>query len=136
MNNLRIGEAILLGRETVERRAWPGTSQKAFLLSGEIIEKKRKPSVPIGITGQDAFGATPVFQDRGNILRGILNIGREDVDVEGLEPANPRISILGASSDHLLVDINSLETEPGLGESVEFIPNYSALLACMTSAYV
>lgn len=136
VNNLRIGEAILLGRETVERRAWPGTSQKAFLLSAEIIEKKRKPSVPIGITGQDAFGATPVFQDRGNILRGILNIGREDVDVEGLEPANPRISILGASSDHLLVDINSLETEPGLGESVEFIPNYSALLACMTSAYV
>ena len=56
ITNVRIGEAILLGRETVHRQPWHGTSQRAFLLSGELIERKRKPSVPTGVTGQDAFG--------------------------------------------------------------------------------
>ncbi len=136
VNNLRIGEAILLGRETVERRPWPGTSQKAFVLSAELIEKKVKPSVPIGETGQDAFGGKPVFEDRGDRLRGILNIGREDVDVDGLEPVDSGVRVMGASSDHLLVDLSDGEKQPELGDRVKFIPNYSALLACMTSEYV
>jgi predicted amino acid racemase len=136
INNLRIGEGILLGRETVDRRAWPGTSQKAFVLSAEIIEKKRKPSVPIGEIGQDAFGGKPVFEDRGEQLRGILNIGREDVDVDGLESADSRISVLGASSDHLIVDLSAVDEPPELGDRIRFIPNYSALLAFMTSGYV
>ena len=55
VNHIRIGEGILLGRETVNRSAWPGTFQDAFLLQAEIIELKEKPSVPIGETGEDAF---------------------------------------------------------------------------------
>jgi ornithine racemase len=136
INNLRIGEAILLGRETVGRTVWPGTTQDAFVLRAELIELKHKPSVPIGETGEDAFGGRPVFADRGVILRGILNIGREDVDVEGLTPVDPDLSILGASSDHLIIDMTGLSRVPGLGDEVRFVPNYSALLACMTSAYV
>lgn len=136
INNLRIGEAILLGRETVERQPWPGTVQDAFRLRAELIERKRKPSVPIGETGQDAFGKRQIFVDKGEMVRGILNIGREDVDVEGLTPEDGRIAILGASSDHLLVDMTALPEPPELGAELPFIPNYSALLACMTSAYV
>jgi predicted amino acid racemase len=136
INNLRIGEAILLGRETVHRRPWPGTSQTAFVLSAELIEKKTKPSRPIGETGQDAFGATPVFEDRGDRLRGILNIGREDVDIEGLEPVDETVEILGASSDHLIVDLTEVPRSPELGQRIRFVPNYSALLAAMTSEYV
>ncbi|MCF7913778.1 MAG: alanine racemase [Spirochaetaceae bacterium] len=151
VNHLRIGEALMLGRETVHRSAWPGTSQDAFLLEAELIELKKKPSVPIGETGEDAFGKTPTFEDKGKILRGILNIGREDVDVEGLQPVAPQQRILGASSDHLLVDL-SPDYEKGeqeqsdleqagpqrleLGDKVAFRMNYSALLAAMTSAYV
>ena len=136
INNLRIGEAILLGRETVGRTVWPGTSGDAFVLRAELIELKRKPSGPIGETGEDAFGGRPVFADRGVILRGILNIGREDVDVGGLTTVDPDLSILGASSDHLIVDMTGLTQAPELGDEVCFVPNYSALLACMTSAYV
>ncbi len=136
VNNLRIGEAILLGRETIQRRPWPGTSQKAFVLNAELTEKKKKPSVPIGTAGQDAFGGTPVFQDRGLITRGILNIGREDVYVDGLTPHNERISILGASSGYLLLDLSRDENAYQVGDRVDFFPNYAALVAAMTSAYV
>lgn len=136
VNHLRIGEGILLGRETIQRTAWQGTSQEAFRLKAEVIELKEKPSVPIGETGQDAFGHTPVFEDKGEMRRAILNVGREDVDVDGLTPKDPRMSILGASSDHLLVDVTSLGPELEIGSTIEFYPNYGALLAAMTSAYV
>ncbi len=136
INHLRIGEAILLGRETVFRKKWPGTGQKVFLLSSELIEVKKKPSVPIGETGEDAFGNRQEFPDRGEMLRGILNIGREDVDIDGLTPVDPGISILGASSDHLLINLTESETDYSVGNRISFIPNYSALLASMTSAYV
>ncbi len=136
INHLRIGEAILLGRETVFRKKWPGTGQKVFILSSELIEMKKKPSVPIGETGEDAFGRKQQFPDRGEMLRGILNIGREDVDIEGLSPVDEKIRILGASSDHLLMDLSGTGTEYSVGKRIEFIPNYSALLASMTSSYV
>ena len=102
VNHIRIGEGILLGRETVSRTPWPGTFQDAFLLQAEIIELKEKPSVPLGETGEDAFGGKPVFVDKGERDRAILNIGREDVVVEGMKPVEQKISILGASSDHLI----------------------------------
>lgn len=136
INHLRLGESILLGRETINRKKVPGTYQDCFLLKAEIIELKKKPSLPIGETAQDAFGNLPVFEDKGDMLRAILNIGREDIDIEGITPLDPRISILGASSDHLLLDVTQAGCDITLGDRIEFTANYSALLAGMTSSYV
>ena len=66
VNHARIGEAILLGRETIHRRPWPGTYQDAFLLHTEILELKTKPSIPLGERVENAFGRRPVFEDRGD----------------------------------------------------------------------
>ncbi len=136
VNHLRIGEAILLGRETVHRMAWPDTHQDAFLLHAEVIELKQKPSLPIGETSEDAFGRKPVFEDKGDMLRGILNIGREDMNADGIVPCDARLSILGASSDHLLLDVTAAREDIRLGQELEFTLNYGALLTAMTSAYV
>ena len=136
INQLRIGEAILLGRETIRRQPWPGTAQDAFALTAEIIELKRKPSVPIGETGQDAFGGKPVFADKGEIMRAILNVGREDADVGGLVPRDANVTILGASSDHLIADVTACRPPLSLGDELTFDLSYAALLAVMTSAYV
>jgi arginase family enzyme len=96
---------------------------------------KTKPSVPIGKMGVDAFGRRPVFEDKGDRLRGILNIGREDVTVEGLLPVDPGVAVLGASSDHLVVDLT--EAAPRrVGDRLGFCMSYGALLAAMTSEYV
>ncbi|MBI9100239.1 MAG: alanine/ornithine racemase family PLP-dependent enzyme, partial [Spirochaetaceae bacterium] len=98
VNHLRLGESILLGRETVKGTVWPGCHHDAFQLSAEVIELKKKPSVPIGETGMDAFGQTQTFSEKGNILRAILKVGREDVVIDNLTPVNKGISVLGASS--------------------------------------
>ena len=41
INNLRVGESILLGCETVGRKAIPGLHNCAFQLIAEIIESKK-----------------------------------------------------------------------------------------------
>ncbi len=137
INNLRIGEAILQGgRDTFYDEPWDALDRSAFLLEGELLEVKVKPSVPIGELGVDAFGNRPVFEDKGERLRGILNIGREDVIVEGLEPLDEGIVVLGASSDHLVLDLTDASPLPAVGDMVRFHMNYGALLATMTSEYV
>ena len=136
INQLRIGETVMLGRETAYGRYWQGTHTDAFILKAELIEIKEKPSVPTGETGMDAFGGKPVFTDRGEMLRGILNIGREDSVIEGLTPVLPGITILGASSDHLLLDLTRAGKTLKLGDEAGFTMSYGALLAGMTSPYV
>lgn len=135
INHFRIGEGILLGRETVYREVWPETYQDAFVLYSEIIERKLKPSVPIGVIGQDAFGNIPTVEDKGMMIRSILNIGRQDMKPDGLVPKNANIKILGATSDHLLVDSTGAQNL-GVGDIVSFDLNYGSLLAAMTSPFV
>jgi predicted amino acid racemase len=136
VNHLRIGEAILLGRETVHRTPWPGTFQDAFLLHAEVIELKEKPSVPLGERGEDALGHTPVFAERGKCTRALLDVGREDVDVEAITPRDARLGVLGASSDYLILDVTAAAGEIRVGDELVFSLGYAALLAAMDSAYV
>jgi predicted amino acid racemase len=135
IDHVRVGEAILLGRETVHRGAWPGTHQDAFRLHAEVIELKDKPSLPLGERGEDAFGRRPAFVDRGERRRALLNVGQEDVDVEALTPCDARLSVLGASSDYLIVDVGAA-ADVRVGDELVFAPGYGALLAAMDSEYV
>jgi predicted amino acid racemase len=136
INHMRIGEAILLGHETIHRRPWPDTFQDAFLLQAEILELKSKPSVPIGVRGEDAFGEMRAFEDRGTVKRAIVNVGRADVEIDGLVPVAPGLEILGASSDYLIVDVTRTPTPYRIGDKLTFSVNYGALLAAMTSPYI
>jgi len=133
INNLRLGESIYLGCETLDRKPIPGLFTDAFTLVTEVIESKSKPSIPYGTISQDAFGNVPKFKDNGKINRTILGIGLQDVLVSGLTPRSD-IEILGASSDHIIV--NTKKTELKVGSEVVFDLNYGALLAAMTSPYV
>lgn len=133
INHLRLGESIYLGCETLQRKPIPGLFTDAFKLVAEVIESKIKPSKPYGDIGQDAFGSIPGFQDRGHITRSILGIGLQDVLVAGLTPCMD-IEILGASSDHIILDAKKHILK--VGDEVEFNPNYGALLSSMTSSYV
>lgn len=136
INHFRIGEAIVLGRNVIDRSPWPGTRQDTFRLVAEVVEVERKPSIPIGERGQDAFGGTPEFEDRGIRLRAICNLGRQDVVVDGIEPEMPGIRVLGGSSDHLILDVEDAAEPVKVGDELAFWPGYGALLALCTSPYV
>ena len=137
VNHARLGEAILLGRETTHRRPWPGTRQDAFVLHAEVLELRYKPSQPTGERGEDAFGQRPDFEQRGSIWRALLNVGRQDVDPEGLAPEDARVRVVGASSDYVAVDVSAMaEGEVRIGSVLGFSLDYGALLQAMTSPYV
>ncbi len=130
INDLRLGESILLGCETLHRRPIEGLYTDAITLVAEVIESKRKPSKPWGEIAQTAFGEMPLSSDRGEILQSILAIGRQDIDPSGLEPP-AGVKMLGASSDHLIV-----ESGQSVGAEIRFKLNYSALVRSMTSPFV
>ena len=136
VNHARIGEAILLGRETTRRDPWPGTFQDAFELRAEILELMHKPSRPVGERSEDAFGRHPAPENHGRILHALVNVGRQDVAVDGIRPLDGRLQILAASSDYLALDVSAAEGELRVGDTLAFALNYAALLAAMTSPYL
>lgn len=136
INHARIGEAILLGRETLHRKPWPNTYQDAFMLHGEVLEQKHKPSAPAGKRSQDAFGEQPMFDDKGLRNRILVNVGREDMDIHGISPLDTKLTIVGASSGYLVVDATDSEKQYEVGDEISLAVNYSALLTAMTSEYV
>lgn len=135
VNNLRIGEGLLLGRDTAIGQPFAFLHQDVFTLRARLVEVQIKPSHPVGQTGPNAFGEEVRFADEGLMRRGILAVGRQDTDAEGLTPRDARIRILGASSDHLLVDLTRAN-DIGLGDTLSFGVSYGALLRAYTSAYI
>lgn len=136
INNLRIGEAFLLGRETAYGDRIPGTTNQIFQLVAEIIELKSKPTIPKGVAGKNAFGDSPEFEDRGIRKLAICAIGRQDVDVSKLTPLDEDITIMGASSDHIVLDLTETHSRYEMGSEVRFNMTYGGILSSMTSPYV
>jgi predicted amino acid racemase len=133
VNQLRLGESILLGREPTRRSVLDGLHADAISLVGEVIESKTKPAQPRGVLGQTAFG--PGADLRGGVAGGhrvIVALGRQDIDVDGIV-APDGFEILGASSDHLVLES---ATAPRVGSELHFELNYSALMRAMTSPFV
>ncbi len=133
VNDLRLGESILLGCEPLHRQPIDDLYTDAITLIAEVIESKVKPSQPWGETAQTAFGERSPAIDRGHISQVILAIGHQDTDPRGLRPP-PGIEILGASSDHLIADSGC--DRLSVGTEIALQLNYSALVRAMTSPFV
>lgn len=136
INNLRLGESLVLGTESAYGKQLESTRNDAFRLQVQVIEVKYKPSVPTGEIGRDAFGKVPTFVDRGIRRRIICAVGKQDIDLDTLYPVDKGIIILGGSSDHLILDGTDSEIDYNVGDIIEFTMHYVCLLRAMTSEYV
>ena len=133
INELRLGESLLLGRETAYGTRIKNMHPDVFCLKAELIEVKTKPSYPDGDIGMNSFGEKPAIHDEGMMKRGLLAIGKQDVNLTHLTPLDD-IRILGGSSDHLIADLKGHDYE--VGDFLRFSVNYPALVHLMNSAYV
>lgn len=133
INHLRVGEAILLGRETLNGTILPGLYSDAFEIEAEVVQAQFKPGQPDGEIGHNALGQIPVFPQLEAGYRALLNIGQQDTALGGLKPLNPEIIILGGSSDYLVV---AGKKSFKVGERLLFRPSYWSLLAAMTTPYI
>ena len=132
VNHLRIGEAILLGKDLQVDwgiRDMDYLRMDALTLHAEVVEVKDKPTYPIGEFAIDAFGRKPVYEDRGIRRRAILALGRADVgELESLIPREPGLTVIGGSSDHCIVDVEDCPRRLQVGDIVEFSLCYSHML--------
>ena len=133
IDELRLGEAILIGVDPLYRTPIPGLHTDAFTLTAEVIEVAMKPAQPWGDRAQAAFGEALLRTGTRTVHQAILALGRQDVDPDGLEPPEG-ITILGMSSDHLVVDLG--DHPVAVGDEIDFGVAYGALVRAMTSPFV
>lgn len=136
INNLRLGESLLFGKERTNYAFLPGTHKDVFTLECQIIEVKEKPSIPWGTIGVDSYGKSPSFDDKGMRMKAICAVGKQDFDVETSTPIDSDIIVLGASSDHLMLDVTDCAKSYKVGDIVQFELGYFSTMRAFTSKYV
>jgi predicted amino acid racemase len=132
VNDLRLGESILLGMDPLTRTPIEGLRTDAFTVVAPVIESLLKPNSPWGLRTANANGEPHARRETGTIVQTIVALGSQDVDPAGITPP-VGMSVLAASSDHLVME------SPGIlaaGTEVRFGVNYSALVRAMTSPFV
>ncbi len=138
INHLRIGEAILTGRDLPA--LWgcqvPGCDCDTLALEAPVIERNRKPTRPWGLRSQNGFGEQPPLpSDRGMRERAILEMGRCDVGEVSQLICPEGVTVIGASSDHLVVDVQELPRLQ-VGDKLRFRLFYQGMLFAFSSADV
>jgi len=133
VNQLRVGEGILLGVDSSGGWPLPVPHHDVFNVVAEVVEIDIKPHMPEGTITVDAFGRTPHWEDLGLRRRAILTIGEQDLHIAGLTPRRSGVTLVGASSDHLVVDVTEADPPVHLGDELEFKPIYAAVATAMAS---
>lgn len=137
VDSLRLGESVLFGKERAKYQYLPGTFADVFTLECEIVELKEKPSLPWGTVGVDSYGKKPEFTDRGpRRLKAVCALGKQDFDVETTTSCDPDIILLGASSDHLMLDVTDSKETYAVGSTVRLKLGYFSTMRAFTSDYV
>lgn len=129
-NDLRLGEAILLGVEPVTGTQIGGMYTDAFTLVAEVIETSAKPA-PLNVSiASPNLAKLRLVPNSAEAARMILAIGHQDTDVSGLSMP-PGTRLVGATSDHLVL-VTELST-PSVGAELRFKMNYNALMRGMAA---
>jgi len=139
INHLRIGEGIINTQDLP--LYWDtdieGLDKDTFVLKAQIIEVNEKPTHPVGELMVNAFGEYAHYEDRGIRKRAIIALGNQDVgDSSKIVPKDKNIIVLGASSDHTILDIHECKSEYKLGDIVEFNVLYQSMLFTTLSKYI
>ena len=76
------------------------------------------------------------FEDKGMRKKVILGIGRQDVKTDNIFPVDKNVTVLGASSDHTILDVSDSKEKYQVGDIVSLSMNYASVLQAMTSPYI
>lgn len=130
VNNLRLGEAILLGTDPVTGAPISGLHTDAFTLFSEVIETSCKPnSLPTRLVAPE-LGILKLVRNDEFRVRTILAVGEQDTDPSGLTFPS-EFTFIGATSDHTLVE--TAKPSAPIGSEMKMGLNYLALMRAMSA---
>ncbi|MBW8360651.1 MAG: alanine racemase [Kaistella sp.] len=139
INHFRVGETLFFGTDVYDDALISGMYNDVFTLTVEIIELMEKPKLPSGTAGTNLTGEKPELDQSDknkSSVRAIVDIGLLDIDHQNIMPRLPFVKIIGASSDMLILDLDTNSSGFKVGDTVEFTMNYMAVLRAMNSDYV
>lgn len=127
VNHLRVGELALLGGIY---GCYPDFMHRdVFTLRMEVVECREKASYPVGERTVDAFGKTREYTDRGIRRRALCAAGCVDYgDPLDLTPRMAGVEVLGASSDHTILDVENAADPVEVGSVLDFDVSYGSLV--------
>ncbi|MBR3599459.1 MAG: alanine racemase [Lachnospiraceae bacterium] len=117
-NQLRMGEAIMLGRDPADNSFIPGYETDVFTLHVPLIEVYEKES-----------------EAQSTQRRGVLSIGKQDLQLEHIIPRDSRIRVLGGCSDECVVDLSEAP-EYKSGDELIFDLEYGALMTAFAGSFI
>jgi predicted amino acid racemase len=129
VNQLRVGEAIINAKDLQDLFGYDMRfmHQDVFVLQAEVVEVKDKPSMPVGEILFDAFGMKQEYIDRGVRRKALLALGKVDYAFpDRIYPRDAGVQILGASSDHTIIDVTDAERDIRVGDIMEFTLCYTS----------
>ncbi|MBN2638828.1 MAG: alanine racemase [Bacteroidales bacterium] len=139
INHFRVGETLYLGTDVYNNTTLKKMHSDVFMLYSEIIELSEKPMVPTGEMGTNVDGLKFNF-NKNNIgltmYRAIIDLGLLDVDHNHLELVDSSLSFVGASSDMLVVDLGSNDSNYKVGDLIELKMDYMGALRIINSKYI
>lgn len=118
VTELRCGEALLLGQDALFYRALPGCCGDACILRAEVLEGYTKPV------------------REGGRRRLVLGVGSQDLGSGAVEFVEAGLRELGRSADYLVVEQEEKHPQAGVGDMIDMVPSYEALVSAWTSPYV
>lgn len=139
VNHFRVGETLFLGTDVYKNIPIEKMNSDVFRLFSEIIELIEKPSVPSGEMGTNVEGHSYSFDDAligETSYRAIIDIGLLDVDEKHISPIDEALSIVGISSDMLVIDLGETQTKYKIGDLIEFKMDYMGVLRIINSKYI
>ncbi|MCD6156487.1 MAG: alanine racemase [Candidatus Atribacteria bacterium] len=137
IDEIRMGEAFLFGHDMSRKEAFSWLSQDTFEISAEIVEIKKKQPLWKKARGFDAFGESSTsLLDGGKKKRALLAIGKQDIDENQLYPKDKNVTIVGATSNYLVLDLSKSSRDYKVGDKLNFRAGYGAVLRAFLSPYV
>ena len=138
INHFRIGEALFFGLNLFTGETFEGMHDDVLELCAEIIELTEKPMIPSGIMAENPSGDSYEIDESlygKKSHRAILDIGLLDVNPKFLIPKKD-MSVVGASSDMLVVELGENEHNFKVGDVLRFSLRYMGALSILNSRYI
>lgn len=139
INHFRVGETLFLGTDVYNNRPYETLHDDVFTLYAEIIELSEKPTLPSGELGYNLNNEIKEIDESQygeNTLRAIVDVGLLDIDPAHISPINNEISIIGESSDMIVLDLGKNTQNKKVGDLISFRLDYMGLLRVMNSTYI
>lgn len=139
INHFRIGESLYFGNNLFTGEQIDGMMTNVLRLFAEIIEITQKPKVPVGEMAENPSGDMHEIEESDYGLtsyRAIIDVGLLDISPDYIIPDDPKITVVNASSDMLIVDLGDTTRNYHVGEFISFSLKYMGALRLLNSVYI